>query len=120
MFEAVQLAIATLGGNNNGMLPALLIVIAPSPAVATSTSASSRANPSMSPWDMADVVNSGLVDSDVPDMDADHSYVVSTTVLGEVDPDVVLVDVDSVIAVNEPVPVISVSAAPNAPVNFHE
>ena len=68
---------------------------------------------------MADVVDLGLVDSDVPDMERttrrgiDHG-------LGEVDPYVVLVDVDLVIAAHEPVPVISVSAAPNAPVNFHE
>ena len=58
-FEALQLAIATLGGANNGTLlvsltVVLLIVIAPSPAVATSISTSSLANPLIMPWDTVD------------------------------------------------------------------
>ena len=51
----MQLAIATLGGANNGTLLVsltlvLLIVIAPSPAVATSISNSNLANPLILPW----------------------------------------------------------------------
>ena len=51
----MQLAIATLGGANNGTLLVsltlvLLIVIAPSPAVATSISTSNLANPLILPW----------------------------------------------------------------------
>jgi hypothetical protein len=54
-FEALQLAIATLGGAKNGMLLVLstlvlLIVIAPSPALATSIPTSNLANPLILPW----------------------------------------------------------------------
>lgn len=96
LVEAVQLAITSLGGNNNGTLPVSSIVIAPSPAVATSTSTStsSLANPSMSPWDMADVVDAvhvGLAEIASSDRDTDHSHVASVVVLVEVDPDAVSV-----------------------------
>ena len=55
--EALQLALATLGGVNDGTLLVFLIFIAPSPAVVTSSSTSNLANPLISPWDVVDVVD---------------------------------------------------------------
>jgi hypothetical protein len=59
----LQLALATLGDVIDGTLLVLLIVIAPSPAVGTSSSTSNVANPLISPWAVVDVglVEVGLV-----------------------------------------------------------
>jgi hypothetical protein len=58
-YEALQLPLATLGGVNNGTPLVLLIVIAPSPAVATSISTSNLANPPISPWESQNVARCG-------------------------------------------------------------